>query len=144
MTLYLGRLAGKKIRIAQVSIDEYADQPQVRANLNYGQSYGEGIDWPRHWATAFEAIRQGETDVVMSLRTYATFPIESRKPLRQPSGNCTNEESRVSRYKYPAPSRKAFKCRSGRSRHGFRVSTRNPLQSAWSLPYRGLIVFIYL
>lgn len=52
----LGKVAGREIKIQQVSVEEYAQQPQVREGLTYGSG-----EWAALWATAFEGIRQGET-----------------------------------------------------------------------------------
>lgn len=58
----LGRAAGRPVRLRQVSVAEYAAQPQVREGLTYG-----GGDVAAVWATAFEAIRRGEAAVVSPL-----------------------------------------------------------------------------
>lgn len=52
----IGNAIGKDLKIRQVSVQEYADQPQVRASLDYGG----GEVWPVLWATAWEGIRRGE------------------------------------------------------------------------------------
>jgi hypothetical protein len=49
----------RDISIHQVTIDEYASSPKVKAGFPEGEE-----DWPRLWATAWEGIRQGEADVV--------------------------------------------------------------------------------
>ncbi|EAU37115.1 conserved hypothetical protein [Aspergillus terreus NIH2624] len=54
-----GRVLNKSIKIRQVDVDEYAKQPQVQASLAYG-----GGDWAPLWATAFDAIRDGECAAV--------------------------------------------------------------------------------
>ncbi|KAJ9091024.1 hypothetical protein QFC20_007759 [Naganishia adeliensis] len=51
----IGNIIGKDLKIRQVSVQEYADQPQVRASLDYGG----GEVWPVLWATAWEGIRRG-------------------------------------------------------------------------------------
>jgi uncharacterized protein YbjT (DUF2867 family) len=54
----LAEIAGKKdIRIREVSVDEYVKLPQVKGR------FGED-EKARTWATAWEAIRAGETAVV--------------------------------------------------------------------------------
>lgn len=53
----LGRTLGKTFKIRQISVDEYAQLPQVVG------VFGEG-EKPRTWATAWEAIRAGETALV--------------------------------------------------------------------------------
>ncbi len=57
----LGRLAGKKVSIEQVSFDEHATDPKVVDALG---SHGPGNNVSRDWTTVFEAIRNGETAVV--------------------------------------------------------------------------------
>ncbi|RAO72426.1 uncharacterized protein BHQ10_008438 [Talaromyces amestolkiae] len=47
------------IRIKEVSVDDYANQPQVPPLLTY-----HGVDLSREWATAWQAIRNGECAVV--------------------------------------------------------------------------------
>ncbi len=56
----LGKMAGKSITLKEVTIEEYVAQPLVRHNLS---AHGPG-DVARDWATAFEAVRRGETAVV--------------------------------------------------------------------------------
>ena len=58
----IGNAIGKDLKIRQVSVEEYAAQPQVQASLDYGG----GAVWPVLWATAWEGIRQGETENVTS------------------------------------------------------------------------------
>ncbi|KAF9886349.1 hypothetical protein FE257_011494 [Aspergillus nanangensis] len=58
----LGRAVGKPVRIRQISDDEYAGMPQ-----NGKKHWFHGIDLAREWATAWEAIRRGETAVVSPL-----------------------------------------------------------------------------
>jgi uncharacterized protein YbjT (DUF2867 family) len=55
------RILGKPIKIVETSVDDYAQQPQVKAGLDYGTG-----DWARLWANAFEGIRQFEANVVNS------------------------------------------------------------------------------
>ncbi|KAH8881897.1 NAD(P)-binding protein [Thozetella sp. PMI_491] len=50
----LGKVTGKSLRIKQVSVDEYANLPQVTARFG-------SRDKALTWATAWEAIRAGET-----------------------------------------------------------------------------------
>jgi hypothetical protein len=47
------------IKIKQVSVKEYANQPHVPPLLTY-----HGVDLSREWATAWQAIRNGECAVV--------------------------------------------------------------------------------
>lgn len=47
------------IKIKEVSVEEYAAQPQVPPMLTY-----HGVDLSREWATAWQAIRNGECAVV--------------------------------------------------------------------------------
>jgi hypothetical protein len=53
----IGNAIGKDLKIRQVSVQEYANLPEVRASLDYGG----GDVWPVLWATAWEGIRRGET-----------------------------------------------------------------------------------
>ncbi|KAJ5301539.1 hypothetical protein PENANT_c002G00897 [Penicillium antarcticum] len=55
----LGQAIGKSIKIREISVDEYAALPQ---NADYHTYHG--VNLSREWATAWEAIRQGETAVV--------------------------------------------------------------------------------
>lgn len=55
----LGKLIGRRIRIKEVSVDEYARQPHVAPLLTY-----HGVDLSREWASAWQAIRNGECAVV--------------------------------------------------------------------------------
>jgi uncharacterized protein YbjT (DUF2867 family) len=57
----LGKLAGKKVSIEQVSFDEHATDPKVVDALG---SHGPGNNVARDWTTVFEAVRNGETAVV--------------------------------------------------------------------------------
>ncbi|KAG4433601.1 hypothetical protein IFR05_010904 [Cadophora sp. M221] len=47
----LGRVSKKAVKLLEVSVDEYASQPQVQNGLSYGAG-----DLAEVWATAFEAI----------------------------------------------------------------------------------------
>ncbi|OKL61950.1 hypothetical protein UA08_02236 [Talaromyces atroroseus] len=49
----------EKINIKEVSIDEYASQPHIGPLMTY-----HGVDLSREWATAWQAIRNGECAVV--------------------------------------------------------------------------------
>jgi hypothetical protein len=53
----LSRIAGREVKIREVSVDEYVKLPRVR------ECFGEE-ELARTWATAWEAIRAGETAVV--------------------------------------------------------------------------------
>jgi len=55
----LGRVTGHPIHIRQISVDEFAMMPEHAVNLTY-----RGMNLSREWATAWEAIRHGETAVV--------------------------------------------------------------------------------
>ncbi|KAJ6076042.1 hypothetical protein N7499_008023 [Penicillium canescens] len=55
----LGRATGKSIKIREISADEYAALPQNADFLTY-----HGVNLSREWATAWEAIKLGETAVV--------------------------------------------------------------------------------
>ncbi|KAL2833867.1 hypothetical protein BDW59DRAFT_64636 [Aspergillus cavernicola] len=54
----LGRAVGKDVRIRPVSVDEYVTLPHE------GRHTYHGVDLSREWATAWEAIRLGETAAV--------------------------------------------------------------------------------
>jgi len=54
----LGRVVGRDLKIREISVDEYAKLE------HYGQHTYHGVNLAREWATAWEAIRRGETDVV--------------------------------------------------------------------------------
>ncbi|KAL4915383.1 hypothetical protein BDW62DRAFT_125059 [Aspergillus aurantiobrunneus] len=54
----LGRAVGKDLRIREISVDEYVKLP------HQGRHTYHGVDLAREWATAWEAIRRGETAVV--------------------------------------------------------------------------------
>lgn len=54
----LGRVSGKNVTIRQISVDEYAKLPHG------GKHTYHGVDLAKEWATAWEAIRRGETAVV--------------------------------------------------------------------------------
>ncbi len=53
----LSKIAGKNVRIKQISVDEYVRLPQVLAKFRTEEN-------ARTWATAWDAIRAGETAVV--------------------------------------------------------------------------------
>lgn len=53
----LRRTVGRDVRIREVSVDEYVKLPQVLAKFG-------SVEKARTWATAWEAIRAGETSVV--------------------------------------------------------------------------------
>lgn len=55
----LGRAIGKEVKIREVSVEEYIAQPQVELRLTI-----KGTNMGKEWATAFEAIRNGEAGVV--------------------------------------------------------------------------------
>ena len=55
----LGRAIGKELRIREISVDEYVKLPQIGDKHTY-----HGVDLSREWATAWDAIRNGETAVV--------------------------------------------------------------------------------
>ncbi|KAL2864004.1 uncharacterized protein BJX67DRAFT_229617 [Aspergillus lucknowensis] len=54
----LGRVVGKDVQIRPITVDEYASLPHE------GRHTYHGVDLSREWATAWEAIRLGETAVV--------------------------------------------------------------------------------
>ncbi|KAK0630369.1 hypothetical protein B0T17DRAFT_528241, partial [Bombardia bombarda] len=54
----LSKVAGRKVKIREVSVEEYVGLPEVKA------VFGEDGVKARTWATAWEAIRAGETAVV--------------------------------------------------------------------------------
>ncbi|KFY28069.1 hypothetical protein V491_00641 [Pseudogymnoascus sp. VKM F-3775] len=54
----LSRMSKKQVQLREVSVEEYAAQPQVQKGLSYGAG-----DLAAVWATAFEAIRHGEAAV---------------------------------------------------------------------------------
>lgn len=54
----IGRAIGRDLKIRQISVDEYA------ALSHGGLHTYHGVDLSREWATAWEAIRRGETAVV--------------------------------------------------------------------------------
>lgn len=54
----LGRAVGKDVKIREISVDEYAKLDHK------GRHTYHGVDLAREWATAWEAIRRGETAVV--------------------------------------------------------------------------------
>ncbi|KAJ5410858.1 uncharacterized protein N7487_005217 [Penicillium crustosum] len=55
----IGRAIGKPLKIREISVDEYVNLPQIGDKNTY-----KGVNLSREWATAWEAIRQGETAVV--------------------------------------------------------------------------------
>lgn len=55
----LGSVIGLPLRIREISVDEYATLPQIGDRHTY-----HGVDLSREWATAWEAIKAGETAVV--------------------------------------------------------------------------------
>ncbi|KAJ5116841.1 hypothetical protein N7456_001189 [Penicillium angulare] len=55
----LGRAIGKPLTIREISVDEYVKLPQIGDNHTY-----HGKDLSREWASAWEAIRQGETAAI--------------------------------------------------------------------------------
>ncbi|KAL4863942.1 hypothetical protein BDV12DRAFT_206065 [Aspergillus spectabilis] len=54
----LGRVVGKKVKIRPINVDEYVQLPHE------GRHTYHDVDLSREWATAWEAIRLGETAVV--------------------------------------------------------------------------------
>lgn len=54
----LGRAVGRPVRIREISVDEYVRLPHG------GKHTYHGVDLSREWATAWEAIRDGEAAVV--------------------------------------------------------------------------------
>ncbi|KAB8225794.1 hypothetical protein BDV33DRAFT_78096 [Aspergillus novoparasiticus] len=58
----LGRAVGRTVRIREISPDEYAALPTHGTKHTY-----HGINLAREWATAWDAIRRGETAVVTPL-----------------------------------------------------------------------------
>ncbi|KAJ5695135.1 hypothetical protein N7536_005547 [Penicillium majusculum] len=55
----IGRVIGKPLKIREISVDEYVNLPQIGDKHTY-----KGVNLSREWATAWEAIRQGEAAVV--------------------------------------------------------------------------------
>jgi len=55
----IGRVVGKKIKIRQCSVDEWASQTSVKGASQYLAG-----DMAKHWATAYDALRRGEAAVV--------------------------------------------------------------------------------
>ncbi|KAJ5378064.1 uncharacterized protein N7496_005473 [Penicillium cataractarum] len=55
----LGRAIGKPLKIREISVDEYVRLTQIGDKHTY-----HGVNLSREWATAWEAIKQGETAVV--------------------------------------------------------------------------------
>ncbi|KAJ3808235.1 hypothetical protein EV368DRAFT_42249 [Lentinula lateritia] len=58
----LSRIVEREVSIRQVSLDEYAAQPSVESGLTIN-----GNKMAKQWATAYDAIRKGETKAVSSL-----------------------------------------------------------------------------
>ncbi|GKZ26083.1 hypothetical protein AbraIFM66951_009977 [Aspergillus brasiliensis] len=58
----LGQAVGKPLRLREISVDEYVALPQHGSKHTY-----HGINLTREWATAWDAIRRGETAVVSPL-----------------------------------------------------------------------------
>ena len=56
----LCQITGKTIRLKQVSINKYVEQPVVKEKLG---SHGPGNQVPQQWATSFEALERGECAV---------------------------------------------------------------------------------
>lgn len=55
----LGRAVGKPLKIREISVDEYVQLPQIGDKHTY-----KGVNLSREWATAWQAILDGETAVV--------------------------------------------------------------------------------
>ncbi|OQE18719.1 hypothetical protein PENSTE_c017G03487 [Penicillium steckii] len=55
----LGRAIGKELRIKEIPVDEYVELPQIGDLHTY-----HGVDLSREWATAWQAIKNGETAVI--------------------------------------------------------------------------------
>ncbi|KAJ5835262.1 hypothetical protein N7447_001288 [Penicillium robsamsonii] len=55
----LGRAVGKTLKIREITVDEYVNIPGIAEKQTY-----KGVNLSREWATAWEAIRRGETAVV--------------------------------------------------------------------------------
>jgi hypothetical protein len=55
----LGRVLGRDLKIREISVEEYAGLPHGGLNTYHG------VELSREWATAWEAIRRGETAVVV-------------------------------------------------------------------------------
>ncbi|KAJ5893059.1 hypothetical protein N7504_009750 [Penicillium tannophilum] len=58
----LGKIVNHPVRIRQVSVEEYAKQPQLKPNFTY-----HGVDHSKIWTTTFEAFRRGEAAFVSPL-----------------------------------------------------------------------------
>jgi uncharacterized protein YbjT (DUF2867 family) len=58
----LGRVVGKEVSIREVSVEEYIAQPRVEARLTV-----KGNKMGKEWATAFDAVRDGEASIVTPL-----------------------------------------------------------------------------
>lgn len=57
----LGRAVGKPLKIREISLEEYVRLPQIGDKHTY-----HGADLSREWATAWQAIKEGEAGVVSS------------------------------------------------------------------------------
>ncbi|KKK14872.1 hypothetical protein ARAM_002838 [Aspergillus rambellii] len=66
----LGKVVGRPVRIRPISVDEYVKLPHE------GKLTHHGVDLSREWATAWDAIRLGETAVV----TPTLWEILGREP----------------------------------------------------------------
>ncbi|EKV06749.1 NmrA-like family protein [Penicillium digitatum PHI26] len=55
----IGRAIGKPLKIREISIDEHVKLPQIGDQHTY-----KGVNPSRDWATAWDAIRQGEAAIV--------------------------------------------------------------------------------
>ncbi|KAJ5354834.1 hypothetical protein N7541_005878 [Penicillium brevicompactum] len=55
----IGRVLGKPLSIREISVAEYAKLPQIGNNNTY-----HGVELSKQWATAWQAIRNGETAIV--------------------------------------------------------------------------------
>lgn len=55
----IGQAIGQPLKIREISVDEFVNLPQIGDKLTY-----HGVNLSREWATAWEAIRRGETAVV--------------------------------------------------------------------------------
>lgn len=58
----LAKIAKHEVCIRQVSVEEFAKQPQVKSNFIY-----HGVDHSTFWTTTFEAFRRGEAAFVSPL-----------------------------------------------------------------------------
>ncbi|KAJ5691903.1 hypothetical protein N7462_001326 [Penicillium macrosclerotiorum] len=55
----IGRALGMGLKIREISVEEYVSLPQIGDKHTY-----HGVDLSREWATAWQAIKNGETAVV--------------------------------------------------------------------------------